>query len=133
MDVIGTYLLENAPVVLVAGFILGFLVWKFAAFYFTRFKKTEEKVENLPCDDHRSAIINIEHSLSGLLGKKGFKAQLTLSRSPRRLSDLGQELYQTSGMPTVLRDNMPHFIENNRKHQSTKRIGRRRPCQFNTA
>ena len=67
-----------------------------------------KKIDNLPCDNHRRAIVNIEKSI---LGKKKFKANLTVAYSPRKLSDLGCELYQKSGMQVVLEANMHLFIE----------------------
>ena len=70
--------------------------------------RLETRIATLPCDSHRKAIVNIEKTL---LGKKRFKANLTVAYSPRKLSELGNNLYQKSGMRAVLEENMRMFVE----------------------
>jgi hypothetical protein len=91
-----------------------FLAWKIAKFYFTRFKKTEEKVANLPCSSHSNTLNKHRNALleigQEIFGSKRYKSY-SISLSPRQLSELGQELYQKSGVQRVLENNMPYFIE----------------------
>ena len=66
------------------------------------------KVDNLQCGVHRKAIVNIENTL---LSKRMFAPSLSASLSPKRLSEHGRELYQISGIQTVLENHLQHFIE----------------------
>lgn len=66
------------------------------------------KVADLPCGSHRKAIVNIENTL---LSKRVFTPSLSVSLSPKRLTEIGRELYQISGIQTVLENNINHFIE----------------------
>ena len=120
MEALTSFIIDNYPAIafLIAGIFIGGIVNKYRSILTNTKKKVDEhtkkinahtnKIDNLPCDSHRRAIVNIEKSL---LGKKRFKANLTVAYSPRKLSELGYELYQKSGMQIVLEANMNLFIK----------------------
>lgn len=63
LDVILQYISENYPLLLLIVVII-FVVWIIAKFYYTRFKHTEKKVENLPCAERKMQMdrINDKHN-----------------------------------------------------------------------
>ena len=132
MDAIVSFLIDKWPVV-VAVIITAFIVWK-AAMYHVSIQDTRKKVDNLPCDEngkkidstarildallskvdnlpcgrHRDAIFNIENTL---MGKRQFKPSLFAALSPKKLTEKGYKLYQTSGIQAVLENNLQYYIE----------------------
>jgi len=120
MESIFTFIAEQYPTI--GGAIILILVAYNATMYHVSIQRTHKKVDkhqrkiaavekivdDLPCDTHRKAIVNIEKTL---LGKKDFKAKLAVTFSPRRLTEFGRELYQKSGMQAVLESNILHFVE----------------------
>jgi len=119
MEALTSFIIENYPAIafLIAGIIIGGIANKYRSMLTDTKKKVDEhtkklnaytkKTDNLPCDNHRRAIVNIEKSI---LGKKRLKANLTIAYSPRKLSELGSDLYQKSGMKNVLEANMASFV-----------------------
>ena len=105
MEAIFSFLSSHYPTIGII-LVVVFIVYK-ATMYHVSIQNTQKKVNNLPCESHRKAIVNIEKSL---LNKKKFKAYLTVAYSPRKLSELGDELYQKSGMKVLLNANMDHFV-----------------------
>ena len=113
MEALTSFIVDNYPAIafMIAGIIIGGIANKYRTMLKDTKKKVNantKKIDSLPCDSHRRAIVNIEKSL---LGKKRFKANLTVAYSPRKLSELGSELYQKSGMQAVLEENMCVFVE----------------------
>lgn len=62
MNAIISFLIENRPM-FVAIIITAFVVWKARGYYYI-LKKTESKVENLPCDSHKERLENISAQYS---------------------------------------------------------------------
>jgi len=103
MEALTSFIIENYPAIafLIAGIIIGGIANKYRSMLTDTKKKVDEhtkklnaytkKTDNLPCDNHRRAIVNIEKSF---LGKKRLIANLTIAYSPRKLSELGSDLYQ---------------------------------------
>jgi len=107
MDIIISYILEKSPGI-VGMLIVGIIVWKIAAFYFGRFKKTEEKVNNLPCQTHEDKISKI--STWVMQKDKTMIPPLSAKISPRRLTRVGTELLEISGGKRCIDENVDFFI-----------------------
>jgi hypothetical protein len=135
MNPIITYLLDKAPAI-VAVFAAFFIAWKIAAFYFTRFKKTEEKVADmdkkvasLPCENHKEQIGKSERTLNTIATQtasinsmvsemsvwimkkdKLMIPTLTAKKSPRRLTLPGETLLEVSGGKQCIDENKSFFV-----------------------
>lgn len=91
------WLSENYPM-LIIGIVLVVAVWVIARFYYTRFKKIENNVSELPCDRHEDSFRKIMDELSiirtYIVTKNPRSASLfSEKKSPRRLNEAGIGLY----------------------------------------
>lgn len=92
------WLSENYPMLIIA-IVLTIIVWAIARFYYTRFKKTENKVSELPCDRHEDSFRKIMDELSiirtYIVTKNPRSASLFSEKnSPRILNAAGVKLYK---------------------------------------
>lgn len=118
-SVILQWLITNAPNIAVT-ILIGFIVWQIAKTYFTRFKPMETNVKALVgtsnCVRHESDILelksmvrNIERIL--LKSDSTLMDQLSLTRSPRQLSDSGLKLFSESGCKKLLLENGEYYLK----------------------
>jgi hypothetical protein len=105
MDEVFSFISSHYPVI--GLMIIVAVIVYFATMYHVSVQNTRKKVENLPCDKHYRAIVNIEKAL---IGKKKFKSEFSITQSPRKLSEKGHGLYVDSAVNLVLKDNIDWFI-----------------------
>jgi len=108
MDTVLSHILDFLGNTAAGLLIVGFVVWQIAAFYFTRFKKTEKKVESLPCDKHREHL----REVSAWIVKKDKSMANTLMAklSPYQLTDAGKKLLEISGGKLCVDQNLDMFM-----------------------
>ena len=103
--------------------VVAVVVWFVARFYFTRFKKTEERVNNLPCKQHESQYEKLSEKIDNLrtdinavmvyLNAKGGKAasMFSVKHSPRRLNEDGEKLYEEFAGEAFLKNNKKMLLD----------------------
>lgn len=96
-DSIISILSERYPMILLC-IVLIVAVWLIAKFYYTRFKKTEKIVSELPCEAHSLLFKQISDDLLQIrtyIQTKDPKnaALFSVKQSPRRLNQAGEQLY----------------------------------------
>lgn len=121
MDPIIQTLLNVAPWAI--GYIVIILVMFFAfRFYYTRFRKIEEKTTHAKCERHHEDITtakvnvdrifvtlsNIENAIISISPKTA--SMFSKANSPVQLNSLGRQLFEESGASLVLQQNRDQWI-----------------------
>ena len=127
MDAIITYLLELAPwivAIIVVTVISVRFTWKLAK-YHSNLETTKEKVSTLPCAQHKGEIDELKtfaKSFDSMADRfeevckwiMRFDADtidnLAPKHSPRKMNDMGLEVYAETGAKQVLEDNVGFLI-----------------------
>lgn len=103
-EAIVSKLIDISPTIF-AIIVVVVVVWKIANFYFTRFKSTEYKVDNLPCKERHDYMSDMKNDISSL--RASFEELKTVilatndkvrnvysvKQSPRQLNEMGNRLY----------------------------------------
>lgn len=114
IEAVVTWVQSNIPQ-LFLGIVIAFIVWHVAKFYFVRFKKVEEKMNTLQCENHSTEINKIknqeilpckEHSeiyhsikedlarIEGILTTRNPKMyKFSAKHSPRQLNEDGLKVF----------------------------------------
>lgn len=123
MDAIITYLLENFPWLAAIG-VVGWAMWKLSK-YHSKLEDTQEKVSNLPCAQRKTEIDELrsfEKSFDSMVDRfeevckwiMRFDADtidnLAPKHSPRKMNDMGLEVYAETGAKQVLENNADFLI-----------------------
>ncbi len=108
-DAILDWLAGNYPFLIVA-IIIAAIVWIVARFYYTRFKKIEQDVSELPCIHHEESFKKIMEELSVirtyLVTRNPKSASLFSEKmSPRRLNIAGRNLLNDIDGTSFLEEN----------------------------
>ncbi len=103
--------------------VVAVIVWLVARFYFTRFKKTEERVSDLPCKQHEVQYEKLSNKMDKLgmdinsimlyLSMKSNKAAglFSVKHSPRKLNEAGEDLYKDFDGESFLNNNKKLFLD----------------------
>lgn len=125
MDTMWNWIVENYPIfaIIIATIIIViFIVWRIAAFYYTRIVKAEEKIEgilknvnNLPCSMHEqtsSQILDKLNTITTYLMTKDSKASYIFSQkaSPRKLNPDGEALLKDCDGDVFLEQNKDELL-----------------------
>lgn len=97
----------------------GYVVWKFSTIFHTRFKPMEESVKKFDefsnCKNHyndleslKEMVRNIERIL--LKNDINLMDSLSITKSPRQLSEIGIQLYNESGCKDLILGYTDYFI-----------------------
>lgn len=131
IETVLTWVQSNIPQLFIT-IVIAFIVWYVAKFYFVYFKKVEEKVNNLQCENHRNEIDKIKNQeilpckehlqqyydikedfarIQMFLAMKNPKTinAFSMKHSPRQLNDKGIELYESINGEKFLNDNYDLF------------------------
>jgi hypothetical protein len=112
------WLLIKAPILLLV-LVAAFILWKIAKFYFTRVAPLEKNVKQLVkisnCTKHESdidALMKIVRNIERIMLKadNNLMDQLSISKSPRQLSEAGLQLFNESGCKTLLDENQDYLM-----------------------
>lgn len=114
-----TWLLDHWPHLALVLFT-AYFVWKASTMYHRRFVPMEEAVKKFNkhanCKTHKNSLAeltemvrNIEKIL--IKGNPDLIDSLSITMSPRQLSDKGKLLYKESGCETLLANHIDYFIE----------------------
>ena len=130
-EAVVTWVQSNIPQ-LFLGIVIAFIVWHVAKFYFVRFKKVEEKMNTLQCENHSTEINKIKNQeilpckehlqqyydikedlarIQMYLAMKNPKTinAFSMKHSPRQLNEKGLELYESINGEKFLNDNYDLF------------------------
>ena len=128
MDAIITYLLELAPwivAIIVVTVISVRFTWKLAK-YHSNLETTKEKVSTLPCAQHKGEIDELKtfaksfdsmadrfEEVCKWIMRNDINAidNIAPKHSPRKMNDIGLEVYAETGAKQVFEDNAAFFLE----------------------
>lgn len=123
MDAIITYLLENFPWLVAIG-VAGWAMWKLSK-YHSKLESTQERVSNLPCAQRKTEIEELksfEKSFASMADRFEEVCKwimridadaidnLAPKRSPRKMNDMGLEVYAETGAKKILDDNAAFLL-----------------------
>lgn len=108
-DAVVGWLGDNYPLLLLL-VVVAVAVWLLARFYYTRFKRTEDKVAGLPCSRHEDMFREVKDELMQIMMFLKIKNPKMLQvfsdkHSPRVLNKAGMMLYNDIGGDEFLRVN----------------------------
>ena len=118
MNSILNFLQAKFPILFII-VIVSIIIWYIAKFYFVRFKKTEEKINNAPCykcEDFYNNVSELKENVRDIkeyIFKKDPKSAIGMfvKFSPLKLTEKGQLLLEKSGGQQCIDKNVDYFID----------------------
>ena len=124
MDTVVSWILDKAPVIGIL-IVVAVLTW-IVSRYFRKLEESQKKIEKLPCDDHRTSIDHLSRmeekvdlindqvtEISKWIMSIDGNMINALARkcSPRRMTKIGNDLFEISGAQKVMSNNSEFFIK----------------------